>query len=65
MELIEKMAEALKIEPYHFFVNRAAPNTNMDKVNAYPKIPESMKNEISSQMDYYIKDVIKTILNNY
>lgn len=65
MELIEKMGAALKIEPFHFFINRTAQNTNIALTNPYPSLPVSMKTEISNQIDNSIKEVIKEILDKY
>ena len=65
MELIEKMAETLKIEPYHFFINRIKQGDNIDTEKVYPKLPKSMKNEIKDQMDLSISEVINGILSRY
>jgi len=65
MDMIEKMAEVLKIEPYHFFINRTDPKSSIDTVNVYPRLPESMKNEINNEMDISISNVIKEILKKY
>jgi len=63
MEMIEKMALTLRIEPYHFFINRTGQYTNTE--NGYPKLPNSMKTEIETQMDSSIKKVINEILKKY
>ena len=65
MDMIEKMAHVLRIEPYHFLVNRIGQNTLTDTETTYPKLPNSMKNEIKSQMDLSISEVIISILNKY
>ena len=65
MELIEKMAETLKIEPFNFFVNRTAQNSSPEIINTYPRLPESMKKEINSQVDTSIKELLKEILDRY
>ena len=63
MEMIEKMAKVLRIEPYHFFINRA--EQNMDIANIYPLLPNSMKNEIKDQIEFSVSEVIKEILGKY
>ena len=65
MEMIEKMAHILRIEPYHFFVNRTEQCAPINTENVYPKLPKSMKNEIKSQIDLSISDVVSKILSNY
>ena len=57
-EMIEKMAEVLRIEPYQFFKNR---NADSDTEKIFPLLPNAMKNEIKSQIDSSIND----ILNKY
>jgi transcriptional regulator with XRE-family HTH domain len=65
MEMIEKIAKVLKIEPYNFFINRAEQNNQIDSANIYPILPISMKNEIKDQMELSISDVLKEILSKY
>jgi len=65
MELIEKMAEALKIEPYHFFINRLVQHSNITIGSPYPRLPESMKTEINNQINISMKEVIKETLDKY
>ena len=65
MEMIEKMAHILQIEPYHFFINQTEKNSHTGIENVYPKLPKSMKNEIKEQIDLSISEVIKEILNKY
>jgi transcriptional regulator with XRE-family HTH domain len=61
IEMIDKIATALRVEPYHLFVDR----TDQDKAAAlreiYPKLPLPMKEEIADQID----TAIKSILNRY
>jgi transcriptional regulator with XRE-family HTH domain len=64
MDLIEKMAKTLKIEPYHFFINRKKKDTVND-IKTYPKLPESMKNEINKQIDLSVCNIVKEVLNKY
>jgi transcriptional regulator with XRE-family HTH domain len=65
MDMIEKMAEILRIEPYLFFINRSKQNSGDEVGNTYPKLPFSMKDEINNEMNLTISNVIKEILNKY
>jgi len=65
MEMIDRMAEILKIKPYHFFIDRNEQDTDKNTENIYPKIPISMKNEIKAQIDSTIINGINEILNKY
>jgi len=65
MDMIEKMAEILRIEPYLFFKNRMEQDSNNNIENIYPKLPISMKNEINDEIDLSISKVIKEILQKY
>jgi transcriptional regulator with XRE-family HTH domain len=65
MDMIEKMAHILRIEPHCFFINRTEQYTHTDAESGYPKLPKSMKNEIKTQMDLSIKEVINEIMNKY
>jgi len=62
MDMIEKMAEILRIEPYLFFIDRTKQNANN---SVYPKLPISMKNEINNEIDLSISKAIKEILTKY
>jgi len=64
MDMIEKFAEILRIEPYHFFINRTNKSAG-DIENTYPKLPISMKNEINNEIDLSISKVIKEIFTKY
>jgi len=61
LELIEKIAAILKIEPYHFFIDRTAKNTE----NTYPKLPRSMQNEIRSELNFSINELIRETFEKY
>jgi transcriptional regulator with XRE-family HTH domain len=61
MDMIEKIAAVLKIEPYHFLIDRTAKNTE----NAYPKLPKSMQNEIKSELNFSINELIRETLEKY
>ena len=64
MDMIEKMAEILRIEPYLFFKNQMKQDAG-DSENIYPKLPVSMKDEINNEIDLSISKVIKEILKKY
>jgi len=64
MEMIEKIASILRIEPYHFFIDRTA-ETNTENEKAYPKLPKSMQNEIISKLNLSMNDIIKEIITEY
>jgi len=59
MDMIEKMAEMLRIEPYLFFINRTKQNADDDIENIYPKLPNSMKNEMETEISNVIKEILK------
>jgi len=65
MDMIEKIAEILRIEPYLFFIDRTKQNAGNDMENIYPKLPISMKNEINNEIDLSISKIIKEILTKY
>jgi len=55
VELIEKIADNLGIEPYHLFKNQNYNDDNSDTENTYPRLPNSMKKQITTQIKTYIK----------
>ena len=67
MELIEKIAEILRIEPYQFFKNKTENNTNNE--NLFPLLPNSMKNQIrtqiKTQIDQSTSEILNEILSKY
>jgi transcriptional regulator with XRE-family HTH domain len=69
MELIEKMAEILRIEPYHFFKNQTDNSRNSDAEGLFPRLPNSMKNQIKTQIktqiDQSTNEILNEILNKY
>ena len=65
MDMIEKMAEILRIEPYLFFKNQTKQDSSNETENIYPKLPVSMKNEINNEIDLSISTVVKEILKKY
>jgi transcriptional regulator with XRE-family HTH domain len=69
MELIEKMADILRIEPYQFFKNQADNGLNPDTENLFPRLPNSMKNQIKTQIQTQIdrstNEILSEILDKY
>jgi len=49
LDLIEKIAYVLRIEPYHFFKN-ITKNNNSDTEKLFPRLPNSMKKQIKTQI---------------
>ena len=68
MEMIEKMAKILKIEPYHFFKNKKD-NANSETESLFPRLPNSMKKQIQTQIitqiDRSTNEILTEILNKY
>ena len=56
-EMIERIAEALRIEPYHLFRDWTKPGDDSDHEGYYPILPASMKNEIKSQIESSINKI--------
>jgi len=50
-EMIEKIAMALRIEPYHLFRDWTKACDDSDPESSYPLLPNSMKNEIKHQIE--------------
>jgi transcriptional regulator with XRE-family HTH domain len=69
LELIEKMADILRIEPYHFFKKKVDKNDNSDTENIFPLLPNSMKKQISTQiktqLDRSTGEILSEILSKY
>ena len=69
MDMIEKMAHILRIEPYHFFKNRADTSAGSDTENMFPRLPQSMKKQINSQIktqiDQSINEILSEVLSQY
>ena len=65
MDMIEKISSILKIKPYHFFIDRTEQNTDINTENTYPKLPRSMQNEIRSELNFTINELIREILEKY
>ena len=58
IEMIEKFAKILRIEPYHLFIDRIGKNNNYDAEKVYPLLPNSMKTEIKNQINTSISEII-------
>ena len=63
MELIEKMADILRIEPYHFFKNPEDNAAGADTDNIFPRLPNSMKKQIKTQIKTQIDQSTSAVLN--
>ncbi|MCL2808587.1 MAG: helix-turn-helix transcriptional regulator [Treponema sp.] len=63
MEMIEKIANILRIEPYHFFTNPKNNNENLDTENLFPRLPNSMKKQIKTQIKTQIDHSTNKIFN--
>jgi len=65
IDMIEKIAVILRIKPYHFFIDRTEQNTDINSENTYPKLPKSMQNEIRSELNFSINELIRDTLEKY
>jgi len=63
MEMIEKIAAVLKLEPYHFFKNRTNNDVNSYTENIFPRLPNSMKKHIQTQIKTHLDLSVNEILN--
>jgi transcriptional regulator with XRE-family HTH domain len=63
LELIEKMADIMRIEPYHFFKKKEVINDNSDAENIFPRLPNSMKKQIKTQIKTQVVQSTNEILN--
>ena len=61
MEMIEKMADVLRIEPYQFFKNRN--DNTSDTENLFPRLPNSMKKQIATQIKTQVDRSTSEILS--
>jgi len=64
VDMIEKMAHALRIEPYHFFKSQTD-NFPADTESLFPRLPNSMKKQIKTQIrtqiDQSTSEIIREI----
>jgi transcriptional regulator with XRE-family HTH domain len=58
-EMIEKIAEILRIEPYHLFKNSMEKYGNSEVDSAYPLLPKSMKTEIRGKIDLLVSEILE------
>jgi len=65
MDMIEKIAAILRIKPYHFFIDRTEQNDDINTENPYPKLPKSMRNEIRSELNFSMNELIRETLEKY
>ena len=56
-KMIEKIAEVLRMEPYHFFKNQDDTHGEFNTEKTYPLLPSSMKNEIKNQIELSIDEI--------
>jgi len=58
-EMIEKIAETLRIEPYHLFIDRKdGKDIDSNLKSAYPLLPNSMKTEMKDEITCAITDIL-------
>jgi len=63
IDMIEKIALVLRIEPYHFFINPAENNPISDTESLFPCLPNSMKKQIKTQIKTQIDQSTSDIIN--
>jgi transcriptional regulator with XRE-family HTH domain len=63
LELIEKMADVLRIEPYYFFKKQTESNVDSETESIFPRLPNSMKKQITTQIKTQIDQSTSEILN--
>jgi len=57
--MIEKIANALRVEPYHLFRDWTKADGDPDAEKPYPLLPGSMKNEIKSQIESAVSEIFE------
>jgi transcriptional regulator with XRE-family HTH domain len=62
IDMIEKIADALRIEPYHFFKNETENSNNSDTDKLFPSLPNSMKKQIKTQIKTQIEKSTNEIM---
>jgi len=69
LELVEKMADILRIEPYYFFKKQADNDVNSEIESIFPRLPNSMKKQITTQIktqiDQSTSEILDEILSKY
>jgi transcriptional regulator with XRE-family HTH domain len=63
IDMIEKIAGVLRIEPHHFFKIKTKQSDNSDIENLFPLLPNSMKKQIKTQIKTQIDQSTHEILN--
>ena len=62
IDMIERIARILRIEPYHFFKN-PTDNSVSNTENLFPSLPNSMKKQIKTQIKTQIDQSTSDIIN--
>jgi len=69
IEMVEKMADMLRIEPYYFFKKQTDNNDNSETEGIFPRLPNSMKKQITTQIktqiDRSTSEILNEILSKY
>jgi transcriptional regulator with XRE-family HTH domain len=65
MDMVERIAAILRIKPHYFFMDRTEENSGISTENTFPKLPQSMQNEIRNKISLLMNELIKEVLNNY
>jgi len=69
MEMIERIANILRIEPYHFFISPKDNNVGLETESLFPRLPNSMKKQIQTQIktqiDQSTSEILSEILSKY
>ena len=60
-EMIDKIAQALRIDPYMFFINQKSIS---DDVKIFPQLPYAVKKKIKAKIKAQIKTQVKTQINS-
>ena len=63
IDMIEKIAVVLRIEPYQFFKNKAENSDNYDTDSLFPRLPNSMKKQINIQIKTQVEKSINEIMS--
>ena len=58
-EMIEKIAEILRTEPYLLFKNHLQKSGSSDTERVYPPLSNAIKNEIKSEINSSINEIFK------
>jgi len=58
-EMIERIANVLRVEPYHLFRDWTKAGGDPDAEKPYPLLPGSMKNEIKSQIESAVSEIFE------